>query len=202
LKFNKQVSIAESAIIGENFIVWEFTKIREFVEIGDNVNIGRNVYVGPGTVIKNSVKIQNNSLIYEPAKIEEGVFIGPGVIITNDKYPRAINENMTKKSENDWNKLGVVIGQGASIGAGSILIAPLKIGRWSMVGAGSVVVQNVNDYSLVFGNPAKHIGWVGRSGVRLNKVSELESKIYICPVTKDKYIESEDMKLEYMDVIE
>ena len=198
MKYNEQVSIADSVKIGKNFVVWEFTKIREFVEIGDNVNIGRNVYIGPGTIIKNSVKIQNNSLIYEPSIIEEGVFIGPGVILTNDKYPRAINENMTKKNESDWSKLGVVIEKGASIGAGSLIVAPIKIGQWSMVGAGSVVLKNVNDYSLVFGNPAKHIAWVSRSGVKLNKLSETDSNIYICPMTNDKYIEIENNKLEYM----
>lgn len=194
----QKVSISESAKIGENFVVWEFTKIREYVEIGNNVNIGRNVYVGPGTIIKDLVKIQNNSLIYEPTIIEEGAFIGPNVIITNDKYPRAINDDMSKKNENDWKKLGTVICKGASIGAGSIIVSPLKIGQWAMIGAGSVVLKNVKDYSLVLGNPAKHVAWVGRRGIKLEKIGNSKSSIFICPESKDKYVETEFNKLIYM----
>ncbi len=56
-----------------------------------------------GTCVKvgaNS-KIQNYSLLYEPAILEEGVFVGPSAILTSDKFPRAINEDATRKSAAD-----------------------------------------------------------------------------------------------------
>ena len=58
------------------------------------------------------------------------------------------------KTQNDWIKQGVTIEDGASIGAGSICVAPVSIGKWAMVGAGSVVTKDVPDFALVVGNPA------------------------------------------------
>jgi acetyltransferase-like isoleucine patch superfamily enzyme len=103
-------------------------------------------------------------LIYEPAIIEDGVFIGPNVVLTNDKNPRAVNVDGTKKNESDWEKAGALIKQGASIGASAVIVAPITVGSWSMVSAGAVVVKDVPDYALVAGVPAQKIGWVGKAG--------------------------------------
>ena len=176
--------VDKSAKIHSSSIIWEYTRIRENVLIGSNCNIGRNVYIGPGVVIGENVKIQNNVLIYEPSKIEDGVFIGPGCIFTNDLHPRAVNIDGTKKSQVDWDKSGVEIYQGASIGAGVICVAPVKIGRWALVAAGSVVISDVADFELVAGVPAKRIGWVGKAGVKL---IEEETNLYVCPKTNSEF---------------
>jgi acetyltransferase-like isoleucine patch superfamily enzyme len=177
-------NIDKRAIIGTGTKVWENSQIRENVIIGNDCNIGRNVYVGPGVKIGNNVKIQNNALIYEPAIVAEGVFIGPGVIFTNDLHPRAITPGGKKKTEEDWNKEGVNVEYGASIGAGAICVAPVKIGKWAMVAAGSVVTKDVLDFSLVAGVPAKQIGWVGKSGIKL---IQKEPDLFICPETQNEY---------------
>ena len=177
-------NIDRRAIIGSGTKIWENSQIRENAIIGNNCTIARNVYIGPGVKIGNSVKIQNNALIYEPALIEDGVFIGPGAIFTNDLHPRAINLDGSKKTEEDWNKEGVKVEYGASIGAGSICIAPVKIGKWSMVAAGSVVTKDVLAFSLVAGVPAKQIGWVGKSGVKL---IEQEANLFVCPETQNQF---------------
>ncbi len=177
-------NIDERASIGSGTKVWENSKIREDAIIGKDCNIGRNVYFGPGVKIGNNVKIQNNALIYEPAIVEDGVFIGPGVIFTNDLHPRAITHDGKKKTEEDWNKEGVVVEYGASIGAGAICVAPVKIGKWAMIAAGSVVTKEVLDFSLVAGVPAKQIGWVGKSGVKL---IQKDQNLYVCPETQNEY---------------
>ena len=41
------------------------------------------------------------------------------------------------------------------------------IGKYAFVGAGSVVTRDVPDYALVYGNPARHRGWVCQCGVKL-----------------------------------
>ena len=156
--------ISKFAKIGNGTKVWSYSKIRENAIIGDNATVGMYVYIGPGVKIGNSVKIQNNALIYEPAVIEDGVFIGPNVVLTNDKNPRAVNVDGTKKNESDWDKAGALIKQGASIGASCVLVAPITIGEWSMVAAGAVVVCDVPPYALFAGVPAKQIGWVDKSG--------------------------------------
>ena len=143
-----------TVVIPSSTRVWGHTQIRENVRIGENCTIGRNVYIGPGVVIGNNCKIQNNALIYEPAVIEDGVFIGPAVVLTNDKVPRAINDDGRPKSLEDWTPVGVVIRFGASVGAGSVCVAPLELGEWSLVGANSVVTKNVGPHQVVYGNPA------------------------------------------------
>lgn len=178
------IQIHSSVVVARGTKIWENSKIRENSVIGSNCNLGRNVYVGPGVRIGDQVKIQNNALIYEPAVIEDSVFIGPGVIFTNDLYPRAVNEDGSTKNESDWIKQAVLVRLGASIGAGAICVAPVKIGQWSMIAAGSVVVNDVPNFALVAGIPAKQIGWVGKPGERLIKEDE---EIYRCPKTGTKY---------------
>ena len=180
----KNIQIHSTVVIGSGTKIWEYSKIREDSVIGRNCNIGRNVYIGPGVKIGDQVKIQNNALIYEPAVIEDAVFIGPGVIFTNDLHPRAVNEDGSIKTENDWTKQAVVVKSGASIGAGAICVAPVTIGKWSMIAAGSIVVKDVPNFALFAGIPAKQIGWVGKSGENLIKENE---ETYICPKTGKKY---------------
>ena len=148
------VDISTLASIGQGTKVWDFSKVCDDVRIGRSSIIGRSVYIGPGVEIGNNCKIQNSVLIYEPAKIGHGVFIGPGVIFTNDLNPRAVTSAFELKTQNDWVKQGVTVEDGASIGAGSICVAPVSIGKWAMVGAGSVVTKDVPDFALVVGNPA------------------------------------------------
>ena len=176
--------VEDSVTIGTNVKIWHHAHIRSNVYLGINVIIGSNVYIGVGVSIGDNSKIQNNSLIYEPAQINDGVFIGPGVIFTNDRNPRAVNSDKTQKGSLDWNKAGVVVGEGASIGAGAICVGPIEIGKWALVGAGAVVIEDVPNYALMVGVPARQIGWVGKDGVKL---IEQTSKVFGCPVSKKIY---------------
>ena len=163
--------IEENCDIAEDVRVWGGSLVRSGAKIGNGTSIGRNVYVGPSVQIGSGCKIQNNALIYEPATLEDGVFIGPGVVLTNDRVPRARNIDGVSKTASDWSKVGVHIKNDASLGAGVVCVGPVTIGRWAMVAAGSVVTKDVLSFSLVAGVPARHIGWVGRDGVRLSEVA-------------------------------
>ena len=177
---DESADISPKAKIGGNAKIWHYSQIREEAEIGEYVVIGRGVYVGPGVKIGANSKIQNYSLIYEPSLIEDGVFIGPNVVLTNDQFPRAINIDLSQKTADDWEVSGVTIRQGASIGAASVCVAPVEIGKWALVAAGSTVVKDVPAYALVAGTPAKQIGWVGEAGKPLVKTS---GNKFQCPVT-------------------
>lgn len=189
--------VDQNAIIAADAKIWDLARIRSGSSIGSGTIVGRNAYVDSDVVIGKNCKIQNNALIYSPAVVADGVFIGPGAILTNDLNPRAINEDQTLKSATDWKVQLVEVQTGASIGAGAICVAPVVIGSWAMVGAGAIVVKDVPDYALVVGNPAKQIGWVGKSGSKLEKVSDSKN-IYVCPVSKVNYVE-EAGKLSELD---
>jgi carbonic anhydrase/acetyltransferase-like protein (isoleucine patch superfamily) len=63
----------------------------------------------------------------------------------------------------------------------------VTIGRWALVAAGSVVTQDVADFSLVAGVPARHIRWVGKVGVPLEGDGDGAWK---CPRTGERFVES------------
>jgi UDP-2-acetamido-3-amino-2,3-dideoxy-glucuronate N-acetyltransferase len=166
---HERAMVHPNAKIGEDSKIWANASIRENAIIGSNTIIGENVYIGPGVLIGNNVKIQNGAQIYDPAVVEDGVFVGPGAILTNDRHPRAINPNGLPKSNEDWNRVGVIVRYGASIGAGAICVAPIIVGEWAMVAAGAVVVESVEANQLVAGIPARNIGEVTKNGLHNSK---------------------------------
>lgn len=175
--FIHQTAMIEKGVVLESGTkIWANSHVREGSIIGPNVTIGESVYIGPGVKIGASTKIQNGSQIYEPSIVGDGVFVGPGVILTNDKIPRAVGIDGEPKSDQDWEKSTVILEDGCSVGAGSVCVAPVRIGRYALVAAGSVVVKDVKDYELVAGNPAKHMGWVDEEGARL---SGSQDEIYV-----------------------
>ena len=81
--------------------------------------------------------------IYHGVTVEDGVFIGPGAILTNDRYPRAITATGELARADDWTVSPIAIADGASIGAGAVVVAGCDVGPFAMVGAGAVVTRDV-----------------------------------------------------------
>ena len=147
--------------IGENTKIWHFSHIMKNSLIGENCNIGQNVVISPDVILGDNVKVQNNVSIYTGVICEDDVFLGPSIVFTNVINPRsAVNRR------NDY--VSTTVKNGASIGANATIVCGNNIGKFSLIGAGAVVTKEVLDYSLVVGNPAKHIGWVSEYGHRLN----------------------------------
>lgn len=176
------------AEIGEGTTVWELAQIREGARLGRGCNVGRGAYVGPGVRIGDRVKLQNYALVYEPAELADGVFVGPAAVLTNDHYPRAVDPEGVLKRGGDWEPVAVRVGEGAALGARSVCVAPVRVGRWALVAAGAVVTRDVPDFALVAGVPARRIGWVGRAGVRLVERPG-EPGAWECPQTGERYVE-------------
>jgi acetyltransferase-like isoleucine patch superfamily enzyme len=183
-KIVPSADVDSSAQVGDGSSIWHLAQVRDGVVLGENCIIGRGAYIGSGVKIGKNSKIQNYALVYEPATLGEGVFIGPAAVLTNDQFPRAVNTDMTQKSGSDWQAVGVSIGDGASIGARAVCIAPVSIGKWALVAAGAVVTKDVPAFALVAGVPAKRIGWVGRAGVPLEKTGDNQFR---CPKDASTY---------------
>ena len=164
--------------------VWHLAHIRENAVVGANTTIGRGAIVDCDVQIGENCKIQNLAQIFRPARIEDFVFVGPGAILTNDRFPRAASANGSKKNSEDWNPVGVHLEFGASIGAGAVCVAPLKVGRWAVVAAGAVLISDAKAFGLYVGIPARLVGWVGRTGKRLVRVADDE---FVCPETSQRF---------------
>jgi len=178
--------VETTAELGEGTVVWHLAQVRGGARIGRDVIVGRGAYVGSGAFVGDNCKIQNYALVYEPAILEAGVFVGPEVVLTNDLYPRAVNPDGSRKSASDWHPAGVTVREGASLGARSVCVAPVTIGRWATVAAGAVVTADVPDFALVVGVPARRIRWVGRAGVPLEPVPGSDTG-FRCPLTGTNY---------------
>lgn len=178
--------VADTARTGPGTRIWHLAQVEDGASLGRSCVVGRGACIGPGVTIGDNVKIQNYALVYAPASLEDGVFIGPAAVLTNDLHPRSVDPAGRLKTGADWTPVGVTVREGASLGARSVCVAPVVIGRWAMVGAGAVVVSDVPDFALVVGVPARRIGWVGRSGVPLQQG---EDGLWRCPRTGERYQE-------------
>ena len=160
--FSHETSIIDNGcVIGDNTKIWHFSHIMPNCVIGKSCNIGQNVVISPYVKLGNNVKIQNNVSIYTGVICEDDVFLGPSMVFTNVINPRSA---VNRKDE----FLKTIVKKGASIGANATIVCGNNIGNYSFVGAGAVVTKEVLDYSLVVGNPSKHIGWVSEFGHKLN----------------------------------
>ncbi len=186
--------VDRSAVLGCGSRVWHLAQIRENARLGRNCIVGRGAYVGPGVVIGDNVKLQNYALVYEPSRLEDHVFVGPAAVLTNDVYPRSVDVSGKLKRPEDWNAAGVLVREGASLGARAVVVAGCRVGRWALVGAGAVVTRDVPDFALVAGTPARRIGWVGRAGVRLVPSGGFTWR---CPQTGQLYREADGMLWEH-----
>ena len=169
--------IDEGCQIGKGTKIWHFSHIMPNCIIGEKCNIGQNVVISPEVVLGRNVKVQNNVSIYTGVICEDDVFLGPSMVFTNVTNPRSAIVRRDKFEK-------TVVEKGATIGANATIICGNDIGRYAFVGAGAVVTKDVKPYSLVVGNPAKHIGWMSEYGHRLDFNEE---QIAICPESKEKY---------------
>jgi UDP-2-acetamido-3-amino-2,3-dideoxy-glucuronate N-acetyltransferase len=160
-------TIDSGATLGTGTTIEPGARIRDGAVVGRDCVIDAGVLVESGVVVGDGVRLQERALLYGGAVVEDGVFVGAGAILTNDRYPRAVTTRVELEVEAPEAPGGVTVRRGATIGAGSIVVAGNTIGEYATVGAGSVVTHDVPSHALVAGNPARRLGWVCSCGLRL-----------------------------------
>jgi acetyltransferase-like isoleucine patch superfamily enzyme len=143
-------------LLGQNVKIYAFVNLYG-CEIGDESRIGTFVEIQKGVKIGRSVKISSHTFICEGVTIEDEVFIGHGVMFINDKYPRSTNLTGALQTEADWKCIDTMVHRCASIGSNATILCGVTIGEGAIVGAGSVVTHDVPAWTIVAGNPAKII---------------------------------------------
>lgn len=146
--------IAPDVKLGENVKIYAFTNLYG-CEVGDDSKIGTFVEVQKGAKIGKHCKVSSHTFICEGVTIGDEVFIGHGVTFTNDRFPRATNEDGSAQTDDDWEVVETIVENRASIGSGATLLCGINIGESSLVGAGSVVTKDVPPRTIVAGNPAR-----------------------------------------------
>jgi UDP-2-acetamido-3-amino-2,3-dideoxy-glucuronate N-acetyltransferase len=148
--------IASSVILGENVSLQDFINLYG-CRIGDNTKIGPFVEIQKNVTVGRNCKIQSHSFLCEGVSIEDEAFIGHGVMFINDRYPRSATASGALQTEGDWKVVPTVIKKGASIGSNATILCGVTVGEGAIVGAGSVVTKDVPPRTIVAGNPAKVI---------------------------------------------
>lgn len=123
--------------------------------VGDGTRIGPFVEVQRNAVIGRNCKIQSHSFICEGVTLEDNVFVGHGVMFINDRRPRAVNADGTLQADGDWRLERTVVRRDASIGSNATILCGVTVGEGALVGAGSVVTCDVPAHAVVAGNPAR-----------------------------------------------
>ena len=146
--------IAPDVKLGQRVKIYAFTNLYG-CEIGDDVKIGTFVEIQKGARVGSRCKISSHSFLCEGVTLEDEVFVGHGVMFINDRFPKATNVGGALQTEADWACVPTTVKRGASLGSNSTILCGITIGEGATVGAGSVVTKDVPAGAVVAGNPAR-----------------------------------------------
>jgi len=143
-------TIYGGSTFGANFQTGHNVTIREKTTIGENCSVGTLSDIQGDCTIGNYVRLHSNVHIGMKTTIKDYVWIFPYVIMTNDPTPPSDI------------LLGVTVEPFAIIATGSIILPGVHIASDSLVAAGAIVTKDVQQYSIVGGNPAKAISTIDK----------------------------------------
>lgn len=140
-----------SVTLGEGVRIWACVGVLRDTIIGHHVSIGRCSEIGHSCVIGDGTRIGYNVFLPNGSKVGRNVFIGPNVTFCDDKWPKVPN-----LGDPPYTALPPTIGDGASIGAGCVILPGVTIGVGARVAAGAIVTKDVPNYCAVRGGPARY----------------------------------------------
>jgi UDP-2-acetamido-3-amino-2,3-dideoxy-glucuronate N-acetyltransferase len=155
----KEMPVGDSVKLGRDVKIFQPTLVNLYgCSVGDETKIGAFVEIQKNASVGARCKISSHTFICEGVVIEDEVFIGHGVMFTNDRYPSATNLDGSLQSDADWIVEQTRVRRRASIGSNATIISGVTIGERALVAAGAVVTDDVPDYAIVLGVPARVAG--------------------------------------------
>jgi UDP-2-acetamido-3-amino-2,3-dideoxy-glucuronate N-acetyltransferase len=151
--FKHDLALVETDQVGDGTRVWAFAHVLKGARIGRDCNVCDHTFIEGKVTVGDRVTIKSGVQLWDGIIVEDDVFIGPNATFTNDRFPQS--EYHDKPLD------PTTVKQGASIGANATILPNITVGQRALVGAGSVVTRDVPAYSIVAGNPARIIGYVG-----------------------------------------
>lgn len=151
--FQHPNALVETEHVGQGTRIWAFAHVLAGARIGRNCNICDHTFIEGEVVVGDDVTVKCGVQLWNGVVLEDRVFVGPNVTFTNDPFPRSKRYLAAP--------VPTLVKAGASIGANATILPGLTIGRDAMVGAGAVVTHDVPDHSIVYGNPARILGYAG-----------------------------------------
>src|SRR5206468_351799 len=140
--------------LGQRVKVFAFTNLYG-CEVGDDSKIGAFVEIQKGARIGKRCKVSSHSFICEGVTIEDEVFVGHGVTFINDRFPQATTAEGGVQTEADWQVVPTLVRRRSAIGSNATILCGVTIGEGATIGAGSVVTKDVPPGAVVAGNPAR-----------------------------------------------
>lgn len=135
--------------IGDGTVIWQYAVILEGATIGENCNVNCHTFIENDVIIGKNCTIKSGVYLWDGIRLGNNVFVGPNATFTNDKYPKSKNYPEAFQQ--------IIIEDNVSIGAGSVILGDVTIGEGALIGAGSVVTKNIPAKELWVGNPAKFV---------------------------------------------
>jgi UDP-2-acetamido-3-amino-2,3-dideoxy-glucuronate N-acetyltransferase len=123
--------------------------------IGDETRIGAFVEIQIDAKIGSRCKISSHTFICEGVTIEDEVFVGHGVMFINDRFPSATTEDGRPQGPADWQVEPTRVCRRAAIGSNATILCGVIIGEGATIGAGAVVTRDVPPRAIVAGVPAR-----------------------------------------------
>jgi acetyltransferase-like isoleucine patch superfamily enzyme len=138
--------------IGDRFQTGHGVLIREDNQIGDDVSLGSGSVLEHHVRVGHRVRMHTGVFVPELSVLEDDCWLGPRVVLTNAPMPRCPDVGACMR--------GVRVGRRAKLGANVTVLPGVVIGEDALVGAGSVVTRDVPARAVVGGNPARVSGTV------------------------------------------
>jgi acetyltransferase-like isoleucine patch superfamily enzyme len=132
--------------IGADFETGHHVIVREDSRIGDHVSVWSNSVIDYGCVIGSRVKIHCNCYVAQFTELEDDTFLAPGVTIANDLFPG--------RGRSASAMAGPLVRAGVQIGVNATILPYVIIGEGAIIGAGSVVTRDIPPGMVAYGNPA------------------------------------------------